>query len=356
MNKDEFIEKYNKEYLDESAINNLNEENNNVKERIYGKEKISVVIPTYNREIELKECINSILKQTYNNFEIIVIDDGSNDKIKEEIKLFCKKDERIHFYANKHNSGAGYSRKVGYEKTKGDYIIFCDDDDYYIDNNYFFDAVNIMKKDEIVLICSNACTLYEKENKYEFNAINVQNMIKADEYLRGFQFKYSKPSSTFPAFFRKSTLEKADFRNMKMVNDSSIYLRALINGGMVYINKKIIGIYRVHSRNISFNIKATFILENLKEKKYIYDEIKRKNIFDNADKWFQKQIEITTKYFLFGSCPNNKEKSVVYNWIKNNYGKSIFVITKLKLYDLAYKLKIYQILAGLKRKRDKYAK
>ncbi|MBR6811034.1 glycosyltransferase family 2 protein [Candidatus Saccharibacteria bacterium] len=92
------------------------------------KELISVIVPVYNCEKYLSACLESILSQSYKNFELILIDDGSTDGSLGICKSFEKKDKRIHVCSIK-NSGAGGARNRGLELVKGQYIAFIDCDD-----------------------------------------------------------------------------------------------------------------------------------------------------------------------------------------------------------------------------------
>ncbi|MBR6641935.1 MAG: glycosyltransferase family 2 protein, partial [Clostridia bacterium] len=89
------------------------------------EKKISVIIPTYNTEQYIKGCVESVLNQTYQNFEIIVVNDGSTDntlKILDEIKS-----DKLEVITIK-NSGQGYARNMALKKATGDYIMFLDSD------------------------------------------------------------------------------------------------------------------------------------------------------------------------------------------------------------------------------------
>ena len=88
---------------------------------------ISIVMPTYNRENTIKKVINSVLKQTYKDFELIIVDDGSKDKTDEIVKGI--NDKRIRYYKLKTNKGACYARNYGISKAKSDIIAFHDSDD-----------------------------------------------------------------------------------------------------------------------------------------------------------------------------------------------------------------------------------
>lgn len=92
---------------------------------------ISVIVPVYNVEEYLHVCINSILKQSYQDFEVICIDDASTDSSLEILEYFAKKDSRVKIIKNKENIGLGPSRNVGIEAATGKYILFLDSDDWY---------------------------------------------------------------------------------------------------------------------------------------------------------------------------------------------------------------------------------
>lgn len=90
--------------------------------------KVSVIIPIYNAEKYLNECLDSILSQTYNNLEILAIDDGSEDTTASLIKSFADQDERIVAYYND-NHGVSYTRNFGLKHCTGEYVTFVDSDD-----------------------------------------------------------------------------------------------------------------------------------------------------------------------------------------------------------------------------------
>ena len=93
---------------------------------------ISIVVPVYNAEKYIGTCINSVLEQTYNNFELLLINDGSKDNTLEVLKRY--EDARVKVYSFE-NQGAGKTRNKGIQLSKGKYITFIDADDY-IDADY----------------------------------------------------------------------------------------------------------------------------------------------------------------------------------------------------------------------------
>ena len=91
--------------------------------------KISVIVPVYNSEEFLTESINSILNQSFTDFDVICINDGSTDQSLRMLNNFKKRDSRIKVI-DKENSGCGSARNVGIENAEGDYIYFFDPDDF----------------------------------------------------------------------------------------------------------------------------------------------------------------------------------------------------------------------------------
>lgn len=278
------------------------------------KDLISIIIPTYNRKLMLKDAVNSILKQNYSDFEIIIIDDCSEDDTKEIVSSYNS--DKIHYYRNEKNSGAGITRKNGYNKCKGKYLVFMDDDDYYLDSAFFSKSIEIFRNNKNVsFVSENSLIHYEDTNKYEFEPLNIKGMIRGIDYLKGFQTKFMKPNSTFPTMFRKEILEKVG--NIEMLNDSSIYMYALLYGD-AFILEDIVGVYRIHKTNITFNLKLDFLLANLDEKKNVYNKLKNILNLEEAKEWWHNQIDITLKYYLSNTKISKKQLFILLDWCKKN--------------------------------------
>lgn len=115
--------------------------------------KISIIVPIYNSEKYLGECINSILNQTLQDYELILINDGSTDNSREICEVFAKKDSRV-VLINKQNKGVASSRNSGILHAKGDYIGFVDADDYIEPNMYMTLHNAAIKYSADLVICS----------------------------------------------------------------------------------------------------------------------------------------------------------------------------------------------------------
>ena len=98
---------------------------------------VSVIVPVFNREKTIERCLDSILKQSHRCLELIVIDDGSQDKTGAICDFYKQKDSRVRVFHNK-NHGVSYSRNYGIQHAVGRYVIFIDSDDYinvsYLEN------------------------------------------------------------------------------------------------------------------------------------------------------------------------------------------------------------------------------
>lgn len=112
--------------------------------------KISVIIPVFNAEKYLKRSIESVINQSYQNWELILVDDGSKDHSWEIINEYSKKDNRIKGVYQE-NKGPGLARNLGISEATGDYLVFLDSDDY-IDDKYFELLVPIAVENDVVFI------------------------------------------------------------------------------------------------------------------------------------------------------------------------------------------------------------
>ena len=99
------------------------------------KPLISVIIPVYNSELYLKECLDSVINQTYKKIEIICVDDGSTDHSLDILNFYQKKDSRIKVFTQE-NSGPSAARNKALDMAKGDYISFVDSDDFLKPDTY----------------------------------------------------------------------------------------------------------------------------------------------------------------------------------------------------------------------------
>ena len=132
---------------------------------------ISVIVPVYNTEKYLDRCIQSILTQTYTDFELLLIDDGSTDSSGAICDKYAEQDSRVRVF-HKENGGASSARNLGLDNANGEWITFCDSDDWvypcWLEN---YDITNNSTYDLVCqgIECSNKLSHSDKSNKYSFD-------------------------------------------------------------------------------------------------------------------------------------------------------------------------------------------
>ena len=144
---------------------------------------ISVIIPVYNVENYLRECIESVLNQTFRDFEVILVDDGSTDSSGDICDEYVEKDERVTVIHQK-NGGLSVARNTGLSEANGKYVYFLDSDDYISENALatllniaendssdivFFDAVSFTDTDDFTVHQN-----YIRKNKYQTDGITTE--------------------------------------------------------------------------------------------------------------------------------------------------------------------------------------
>lgn len=139
------------------------------------KDKLSIIIPIYNSEKYLRECLDSIVNQTYQNLEIILIDDGSKDDSYSICKEYRKKDKRIK-YIYQENSGVSQARNKGIKWATGKYLTFVDSDDF-VDLDTYETVLKEMKNTDLVGF--GYYTLYQNKIKNQ-NIKGIETINKSD--------------------------------------------------------------------------------------------------------------------------------------------------------------------------------
>ncbi|WP_281815661.1 glycosyltransferase family 2 protein [Brachyspira pilosicoli] len=150
--------------------------------------KISVIVPVYNVEIYLKECLNSIINQTLKEIEIICIDDCSSDNSYNILEEYAKKDNRVKIFKNTQNESVGYNRNLGLKEARGEYISFIDSDDF-ISEDFLYN-------------------LYSTAKKYDSDMVNTLN-IKFYKNKKITKFYYTFYDKEFESIWNLNDIENS---------------------------------------------------------------------------------------------------------------------------------------------------
>ena len=195
---------------------------------------ISIIIPIYNVEKYMEKCLNSVVNQTYNNIEIILIDDGSKDKSREICDNYAKKDNRIKV-VHKENNGVSSARNTGIDMSKGKYITFIDSDDY-IDTDYIETLYKLCtRNDADIAICG------VKDEDFDGNVVNESNEIKKKlnkkEMLKELLSEQHFFGVCWAKFYKKDIIGNIRFNeNMKIAEDFEFLYKLLDKVNVAYVD------------------------------------------------------------------------------------------------------------------------
>ena len=190
---------------------------------------LSIIVPIYNAELYLSHCIDSILKQTFTNFELLLINDGSTDNSGAICDEYAKRDKRIKIIRQK-NSGQANARNKGIKESKGKYIAFVDSDDW-IDEDFIETLEQYISNDNIV--CCGYKEIYDDkivENKISnlitINKIEFLKLLNKFEINKIFSQKTVNPIGNYlwNKIYPASILEKIDISGCDLYSDDMEYL------------------------------------------------------------------------------------------------------------------------------------
>lgn len=171
---------------------------------------VSIIIPVYNIENYLPKCIESIVTQSYNNLQVIIVDDGSIDNTAEIARLYAEKDDRI-VLIQQRNSGVSSARNHGLKKAEGEYVMFVDGDDW-IDRNTVEDMLSVVRKYNLdVVRCGFVFEDINSNNRRVSCNKKPLSLIHGEEILRAFLRGYGVYASVCGGLYKRSFIDKYNF-------------------------------------------------------------------------------------------------------------------------------------------------
>lgn len=284
--------------------------------------KISVIVPIYNCELYIKECIDSILNQSFSDFELILVDDESTDN---SYKI-CKEygDKRIKLYSINHG-GVSSARNFGLKKSKSDYVCFVDSDDILL-KDYLMELYNLIIKYN-ASISEIDIGIYKDKLK-DSNKVSLYNF---DDMIKRLYSKYGI-RTVFPnnKLYRKSLFSNIKFENV--VNEDEFIIHKLLYcGKRIVVSDRKLYLYRIRSdsRQRTFSKDRLNILNVfLEREKYITNkELLHLNYVARLD------MIIYLSYFVV----KNKEYKYI-SYLLNEFNN---IYDKNKKYNFKRKIKYY---------------
>jgi glycosyltransferase involved in cell wall biosynthesis len=301
--------------------------------------KISVIIPVYNTEKYLQECIDSVLSQTFTDFECILVDDGSPDNSGKICDEYAKKDKRIRVI-HKENGGVSSARNAGLDIAQGEWIIFVDSDDW-VDEKYLeFLYDNAIKNNVDVSICG--VNVFEDGFTWHRDKCTRSVTLTPKEaILIMFDIRVSFGGFSFNKLFKKQIIDNNNLRydeSVSYMEDVQFFYNIFKVVGRIYYSSQPCYFYRQTKTSVTRQVgftpavdTAITALDNLYAKERDF-KIRQKIIFNKI-------------CFIYGTgmkCILNNKKDGTFRTNIHNLKQYVFdrntlpVVLRCKIFALAY--------------------
>ena len=219
--------------------------------------KISVIIPVRNAEKYIEKAVRSVMDQSYTDWEMFLIESGSEDASLEVCKKLAGKEQKIHVIEEE-NRGIGSARNTGLRSAAGEYIVFIDADDHLPDQDVFQRYINITKQIETDIIVSNYVRLWNGKflPAAEHDLFSMYSPDSEEFRFRGF-FSIGTLSYVWGKLYRKSFLEENDivFSDFEYAEDKLFNLQCYINGAGYTFLETVGYTYRKNDQSVSYRYK-----------------------------------------------------------------------------------------------------
>lgn len=290
------------------------------------KPTVSVIIPTYNRAHLVGRAIQSVLNQTYRDFELIIVDDGSTDNTEEVIKQFQKQDKRIKYLLHEKNRGGSAARNTGIKNTSGVFLSFLDSDDQWLPNK-LESEVKILYNNQNCIICVTGYKFINENNEKIISCSNInkknisQKIVLRGECITTNDFTVRKDLTVKIGGFDEALPARQDWDFWIRITSMGLGLQV----PLYTVNK-----YTMRHDQISFGIKnklkGTEILYKKHKKQFFLEPIAHQRIlrslglmsllnYNNikAIKYFEESYQYTRKL-------NKKLKIIIILFILKIFG------------------------------------
>lgn len=309
------------------------------------KPKISVVIPAYNCEKYIKKCLDSILGQSFQDFEILVINDGSKDRTGEIAKRYEAKDRRVR-YIEQENMGAGLTRNKAIRIARGEFICFVDSDDY-VDEDYLEKLLD--EETDVVL------SGYRREDEEGRKLLEVR--LKNAPWS-----KFVIPATCAKMYRRQYLLdEKIEYLNHNIGEDPYFNLIAVLSSDRIKIINYAGYVWFYNDKSVSNTVlKDLTRVDIFKFLDSCYDELKRRGLLEKNYEALELFFYRFMIWFLLYASKGQKSDAInqkydkLFSWLTKrfpNYRKNKLLRGKLpgeeKKTRIAYKTFFYAQRIGL---------
>lgn len=286
-------------------------------------EKISVIVPVYKVEKYLKRCVDSILDQTYENLEIILVDDGSPDASPLICDEYAIKDSRVTVIHQK-NSGLSGARNAGIEKATGKYIAFVDSDDYIAPHMYETLWNNLINYDAQISICRLqrfSGAYYDGELESELHIATYDN----ETALRNLHLEDGEMYTVaYNKLYLRSLFEKVRYPIGRLNEDEFTTYKVIDKSNKVVITTEKMYFYYYNDNSITTSkkyLQSSDVFDALDERKEYFEQANKPKIVRMIDKAYLDRIIARYRKAMESKEPRKKDKRFLKKTYQSKYSK-----------------------------------
>ncbi len=206
---------------------------------------VSIITPTYNCAEFIARTIDSVLNQTYGNWEMIIVDDQSGDNTKEIVEQYIAKDSRIKYHLLEVNSGAAVARTTAMALASGSYMAFLDSDDIWTADK-LERQISFMEDNEYAF----SCTAYEQIDEDDNSLGKIIKTVKKTDYNR---LLLDCPVGNSSVMYNVEKMGKFEVPNIRKRNDDALWLQMLKKEKYIWGMPDVLMKYRIRKNSISSN-------------------------------------------------------------------------------------------------------
>ena len=272
---------------------------------------ISVIIPVYNVENYLKECLESVINQSFEDLEILCINDGSTDSSLNILNEYKNRDSRIQIISQE-NAGLSAARNTGLNNSTGDYIYFMDSDDY-LELEALEEMIKLSKNYDLDLLIFEFINFDDKTGKKFENNVGMQYLNELEkpvfDYKDIIQYLFRLDVTVYTKFFKRELIEDKSFVEGIIFEDNAFFVDYIFDAKRIHYHEKFYYNRRVRdssiitssSKNHTDIIKVYNIMNDKLRQKGLYDEFKERLFMlkMNIVNLFYKRLNPECKEYYF---------------------------------------------------------
>lgn len=217
---------------------------------------ISIIMPCYNASQFIKESIESVLSQTYENWELIIVDDGSTDDTATIIKIYVAADNRVRYFYQE-NGKQGKARNLGLTKSSGSFVAFLDADDLWLPEKLFVQILEIEKHD-VDLVFSDSYIFNDSEVENLSQIMGIPDAVFYDKKSIQMFLEYNRIPILTVLVKKEKIISSGGFsEQVQNIEDYHLWLKMLISNCTFYSSNFISSKYRVHQNSETAGINSS---------------------------------------------------------------------------------------------------